>query len=101
GQHPESAARLRAILAALAERGIGQGALLQPEPVDLDLLAEVHDPAYIEAAEEVARRGGGYWDLDTYISPGSYNAAILAAGAAVGAVDAVMAGQRAAFALVR
>ncbi len=101
GQHPESPDRLRAILAALAERDIGQEDLLKPQPADPSLLAEVHDPAYIEALEQMARRGGGNWDLDTYISPGSYNAAILAAGAAVEAVDAVMSGKRAAFALVR
>ena len=38
---------------------------------------------------------------DTVISPGSYDAAMLAAGAATAAVDAVMEGARAAFALVR
>jgi acetoin utilization deacetylase AcuC-like enzyme len=70
--------------------------------VDRALLEDVHDPRYIDTVAEVARRGGGYWDLDTYISPGSYEAAILAAGAATAAVDAVVTeGARSAFALVR
>jgi acetoin utilization deacetylase AcuC-like enzyme len=101
GRHPESAARLRAVLAALAAYGIGEERLRRPKPADLELLAEVHSARYIAELERVARSGGGYWDLDTYISPGSYTAAIMAAGAAVEAVDAVMGGERFAFALVR
>jgi acetoin utilization deacetylase AcuC-like enzyme len=101
GSHPESAARLRGILAALGERGIGESDLVRPEGVDLGLLAEVHDPRYVEAVEMAARAGGGYWDYDTYISPGSYEAAVRAAGAGTAAVDAVMEGARSAFALVR
>lgn len=101
GNHPESPDRLRAILRALEQHGIAQSSLLTPEPVNLDLLAQVHDPRYIEMVERAARAGGGYWDADTYISPGSYDAAVLAAGAAAAAVDSVMAGKRMAFALVR
>ncbi len=101
GSHPESARRLRGILAALERQGIPESSLLRPQAVDRALLEDVHDPRYIDAVAEVARRGGGAWDLDTYISPGSYDAAILAAGAATAVVDAVMEGARSAFALVR
>ena len=101
GPHPESAERLRGILAALEARGITEGDLIKPEAVDPDLLAEIHDLRYVAIIEKVAQKGGGYWDLDTNISPGSYEAAVLAAGAATGAVDAAMSGARAAFALVR
>jgi len=101
GMHPESAARLRAIVAALRTVGVEESALIRPEPVNMALLSEVHDSRYIAAVEQVAERGGGYWDLDTHISPGSYQAAILAAGAATAAVDEVMSGSWAAFALVR
>src|SRR5437764_15020575 len=90
--HPESPERLRGILAALRERGVGEDDLILPEPVDLALLAQVHDERYIAAVEQVARRGGGYWDADTLISPGSSAAALAAAGGAVAAVDAVMPG---------
>src|SRR5262245_41764924 len=101
GPHPESAERLRGIMAALEAHGIAEGALRKPEAADPDLLAEVHGPRYVAVLEKVAQKGGGYWDLDTYISPHSYEAAVLAAGAATSAVDAVMSGARAAFALVR
>jgi acetoin utilization deacetylase AcuC-like enzyme len=101
GSHPESAWRLRGILAALESHGIPESSLVRPDPVDLDLLSQVHDQRYIDAVERMAQAGGGYWDYDTFISPGSYEAALFAAGAAVGAVDTVMQGARSAFALVR
>ena len=99
GDHPESPDRLRGVIAGLRERGVPASSLIRPEPVEMGLLAEVHDVRYIAALERAAQ-SGGYWDLDTYISPGSYLAAVLAAGAATAAVDNAMAG-RTGFALVR
>ncbi len=101
GAHPESPERLRAILSALQQHDIPDSDLLLPEPVSIDLLSEVHDPRYISLIERIAGQGGGLWDLDTYISPGSYKAGIMGAGAAVAAVDSVMSGKRSAFALIR
>jgi acetoin utilization deacetylase AcuC-like enzyme len=100
GNHPESARRLSGILAELERRGIPESSMARPEPASLDLLGQVHDLTYVRAVDEVARSGGGYWDLDTHISEGSYDAALLAAGAAAAAVDAAMAGTPS-FALVR
>ena len=99
--HPESPARLRAILAALEAYGMPESSLLTPGPVDLDLLGQVHDPRYIRVIEQVANSGGGLLDLDTVISEGSYRAALLGAGAACEAVDSAMQGVRVPFALVR
>jgi acetoin utilization deacetylase AcuC-like enzyme len=90
GYHPESPDRLRAIVEALDAHGIPPSCLLRPEPVDMALLQQVHDARYIAAVQRVAGSGGAYWDVDTYISPRSYQAALLAAGAAVAAVDSVM-----------
>jgi acetoin utilization deacetylase AcuC-like enzyme len=101
GYHPESPTRLRAILAALEAYGMPESSLLSPEPVDLDLLGQVHDPRYIRMIEQVANTGGGLWDLDTVISEGSYQAAVLGAGAACAVVDSAMRGVRVPFALVR
>jgi acetoin utilization deacetylase AcuC-like enzyme len=101
GYHPESPARLRAIVSALAAYGIPESSLLRPEPVDLDLLGQVHDPRYIRVVEQVANSGGGMWDLDTVISERSYEAVMLGAGAACAAVDSAMRGVRVPFALVR
>jgi len=103
GQHPESPARLRAILRALEQHGWHESDLLTPAPVSRAVLERIHDPAYIDTIEKIALSGGAYWDLDTVISPHSYEAAMLGVGAAVAAVDSVMRAEapRASFALVR
>jgi acetoin utilization deacetylase AcuC-like enzyme len=50
----------------------------------------------------VARAGGGHLDPDTYVAPRSFEAALMAAGGVVRAVEAVLAGEVAnGFALVR
>jgi acetoin utilization deacetylase AcuC-like enzyme len=43
----------------------------------------------VEVIREFARRGGGHVDADTVVSPGSWEAALRAAGGLVEAVDAV------------
>jgi acetoin utilization deacetylase AcuC-like enzyme len=76
--------------------------LSSPRAATVDELATVHAPEYISRIQSQAERGGGWLDPDTVISPGSYNAAIYAAGGALTAVDAVMSRQvNSAFALVR
>ena len=101
GQHPENADRLRGIISALARYGIPENQLHKPGPVDLDLLSNMHDARYIATIEKAARSGGGYWDYDTIISPDSYDAALLAAGAAAAIVDSAVLGASVPFALVR
>ncbi len=103
GGHPENAARLEAIIAHLDQTGlIRQLVAIEPRPASVDELTLVHDRQHISLIEDVARRGGGWLDPDTFISTGSYEAALYAAGGAIAAVEAVMAGKvSGAFALVR
>jgi len=62
----------------------------------------VHDNQYIAHIKDVAQRGGGWLDVDTVMSPDSYQAAIYAAGGVIRATEAVMDGEvGSAFALVR
>ena len=70
----------------------------QPAPVDA--LEAAHAPRYLESLEELSARGGGYVDFDTALSQDSWEAATLAAGAAVGAVESALEGT-AAFAIAR
>jgi acetoin utilization deacetylase AcuC-like enzyme len=91
GSHPENAQRLIAILAHLDREGLLEGRrIFEPEAVPFEALAAVHDPALIEQVLEAAEAGGRWLDADTYVSPGSYEAAAYAAGGALLAVDAVL-----------
>jgi acetoin utilization deacetylase AcuC-like enzyme len=101
--HPESPARLRAVLAALeAPEFAGLDRRAAPE-ADRDDLARVHPPQLIEdLLAAVPQAGLAALDADTILSPGSGRAALRAAGAVAAAVDAVMAGEaRTAFCAVR
>jgi acetoin utilization deacetylase AcuC-like enzyme len=99
--HPESPARLRAILDSL-ERSPPDGIVWEtPPPATPDEIDAVHAPAHREHLAALAGRRVRL-DPDTAMSEGSYDAAVLAAGAAVRAVDAVWSGRADnAFALVR
>ena len=94
--HPERIARLEAVAAGAAASDVLDA--LVPLPVrdaTRDELTRVHDPAVLDAvAERSARRGA--LDPDTRVSPGSFEAAVRAAGAGLAAVDALDAGPAAA-----
>ena len=92
--HPESAARLRAVLDALADP---EFALLErreaPAAAFEDLL-RVHPRRHVERMLRAVPRSGYVGvDADTILSPSSGEAALRAAGAVVAAVDAIMAGE--------
>ena len=95
--HPERPERLAAVMAALADAGL-DGDLRRAEPAARADLLRVHPAAYLDAvlgaepaAEDDAARVT--LDPDTHLSPGSGRAALLAAGAAVQAVQAVARGE--------
>jgi acetoin utilization deacetylase AcuC-like enzyme len=99
--HPESPARLDAIMAELGRAPLAGLTIEAPRAATTAEIEAVHSAAY---RAKLAGLDGHYADLDpdTALSPGSWEAATLAAGAAVGAVEAVMAGAADnAFALVR
>lgn len=103
GQHCESAGRLEAIISYLEQTGLTeQLTLIKPRAASIEELALVHDKQYIDGVRAVVQRGGGWLDPDTVTSPGSYDAAIYAAGGAIRAVESVLTGEvQNAFALVR
>jgi acetoin utilization deacetylase AcuC-like enzyme len=99
--HPESPARLRAVLDALAN---GDGIETREAPrASRGQLLRVHDAAHLDFVEACAPAVGTHrLDADTLMSPGSLEAALRAAGACCAAVDAVIAGPvRRAFCAVR
>ncbi|MCU0225809.1 MAG: histone deacetylase [Acidobacteria bacterium] len=99
--HPERPARLEAALAALRARPVAGTLWRAPRPATREQVARVHHPVYIDAVE--ALRGQyAVLDGDTFTSPRTVEAAWLAAGAGIDAVEAVVQGEaRRAFALVR
>ena len=101
--HPENKGRLTAILGVLEEHHMWERLVpIAAVPISQPRLERVHDPRYVEQVQRVAARGGGHLDMDTYVSPGSYEAARLAAGGLVEATRAVLDGEvENAFALVR
>ncbi len=103
--HPERPQRVqKAWLVLEALQWLEREGLVQlaPRPATVDELALVHDRAYIREVEtfsaEVARetqagkKQSRIFATDTYISPQSYAAARMAAGAPLVAIDAVMKG---------
>ena len=99
--HPESPARLDAIQADLARAPIAGVTVEAPRAATDAEIEAVHSPEHRQVMASLAGRSGGL-DPDTAISPGSWDAAQLAAGAAVEAALATLSGRaRNAFALVR
>jgi acetoin utilization deacetylase AcuC-like enzyme len=101
--HPESPARLRAVLAALEAPEFATLERRAAPLAEVEQIARVHTRRYVEGVLE-AIPASGYvgFDPDTIASPGSGEAALRAAGAVAAAVDAVVSGDmRNAFCAVR
>ncbi|HEU4760214.1 MAG TPA: histone deacetylase [Dehalococcoidia bacterium] len=101
--HPETPARLQAIMSHLRGSGL-LARLVEIEPRDATAadLELVHSSELIARVRGMAAEGGGWQDPDTYVVPRSYEAALRAAGGVLAATDAVLDGSLAsAFCLVR
>ena len=61
--------------------------LVEAPAATREQLERVHSATHIDSIRELAERGGGPIDLDTVASAGSWNAALHAAGGAVGAAE--------------
>ncbi|HEX4507466.1 MAG TPA: histone deacetylase family protein [Alphaproteobacteria bacterium] len=101
--HPESPARLEYVLNALNQPEFAGLRRRMAKPATAEQITRVHDAGHVLALlESVPKDGFTRVDADTVMSPASGDAALLAAGAAIGAVDAVMKGETAnAFCAVR
>jgi acetoin utilization deacetylase AcuC-like enzyme len=81
GAHPESAARLRALHRAFPDFATAR-------PAAEDEVVACHTREYVDGLRSLAASGrSGHLDADTVFTPSSYKAALLAAGAAIGAVE--------------
>lgn len=96
--HPEQVARIEAIEAALPPGLIRRDSPLASE----ELLRLCHPQTYIDRIKaSEPQTGTAQLDPDTWMSPGSHDAALRAVGGACAAVDAVLASPTTAFVLAR
>src|SRR5580700_1783735 len=87
--HPESPARLRAVLAALDAAEFSALVRREAPEATLDDVARVHPRHFAERLlDAVPSEGHVGIDADTVMCPASGSAALRAAGAVVAAVDA-------------
>ncbi|MCB0983587.1 MAG: histone deacetylase [Ilumatobacteraceae bacterium] len=102
-RHPERPERLNAVLEGATRAGLGDALVaLDPLPATAAEVERIHPQHYLQRIETICLTGGGRLDPDTYASPGSYQAALLAAGAGLTAVRALRDGRGdAAFCAVR
>jgi acetoin utilization deacetylase AcuC-like enzyme len=101
--HPESSARLAAVLEALDDARFASLARIEAPKATREQLARVHAQDLIDdVLEDPVDAGWRRLDPDTVMSPASGDAALRAAGAVCAAVDAAIAGtHKRAFCAVR
>jgi acetoin utilization deacetylase AcuC-like enzyme len=88
--HPERPARVRAVLDGLAAGAPPDARRrLEPRQATRADLERVHTTAYLDHLEQFCAAGGGRLDADTGASAASWEAALLAAGSGLEAVDAL------------
>jgi acetoin utilization deacetylase AcuC-like enzyme len=92
--HPERPDRLRAIEQVLEQERYQSLARDQAPLADIETVALCHPVDYVEQIRDASPSEGMVrLDADTTMSPGTYEAALRAVGAAVFAVDEVLAGK--------
>jgi acetoin utilization deacetylase AcuC-like enzyme len=97
--HPETPARLRAILDRL--RGESTVEVREAHPASREPLLAVHPEQYLAGLESMSARGGGALFLDTILSRDSWSAVLGGTGAVLAAVDHAIGGRGHAFAAIR
>jgi len=102
--HPERPDRLRRLLDHLRETGVlNRLSRIPARAAGMDDLLAVHTREHIMRIRRICEAGGGVLDAgDTHASALSYDVAMLAAGAVLSSIDAVLSGSlRSAFCAVR
>lgn len=103
GEHAENPETKRRMNNLLNVSGLADDLLmLKPRPATEDELARFHSRDYIARLRRMSAEGGGKASALTPFGAGSYDIALLAAGGAMVATDAVLSGTaRNAYALIR
>ncbi|MDZ4872470.1 MAG: Histone deacetylase-like amidohydrolase [Chroococcidiopsis cubana SAG 39.79] len=103
--HPEKPERISVIASALQHTSFAHQLEWRSPVTDpqraIAWLEKVHSPHHIQSVRELATQGGGYLDLDTPVSPRSYDVALLAVNAWLDGIDYTLATNNPAFVLSR
>ena len=102
--HPETPLRYEVVINSIKADNELQKHLvdIKPDAVTKGLIQAAHTPQHFKRVEQAFEEGWQQLDMDTVVSPRSYDAALMAVGGAVAGVDAVMQGTaKNAFAAVR
>ena len=92
--HPERPERIVAVTRCLRDIGLdARGIQLPSRPATEGELGRVHAAGYIDELSSALPGNSGWLDPDTYFSPGTWDAALAAAGGAVDVTRAVMSGR--------
>ena len=89
--HPERVERFEVMQVVASEFGKRGGRVQEPRRVTDEEVTRIHDADYLTSIKETAGRAVAL-DPDTFTSPGTFEAAYAAAGAAVTAVEHVLDG---------
>jgi len=90
--HPERPQRIVALEAEMERHGwFGWERALSPQATR-EQLTRIHPERHLDLVEGLAARGGGAIDMDTAVVPGTWEAALHAAGGAVALTDALLTG---------
>ncbi|MDH4128941.1 MAG: histone deacetylase [Spirochaetota bacterium] len=95
GFHPERKSRLEAILRQLKKDNIYSNMVLtEPKEASVEWISEIHDVSYINRVKLASSEGVSYLDTqDCPVNKMTYEAALLAAGAGLSAVDQIIQGE--------
>jgi acetoin utilization deacetylase AcuC-like enzyme len=102
-RHPERPERLQAVAQALREQADNLN-IQWIEPTHRDLrqyLSRFHNSIYLQKVEDMANQGGGNFYEDTFVSPNSFDVAMLAVSAWMDGVDLTLKTGYPSFALTR
>jgi len=92
--HPERSDRIRAVMQVLDSASFADLERRESPVADIDQIAQIHRQDYVTSVlDAVPATGYARIDPDTVMSPATGDAALRSVGAAIAAVDAVMAGE--------
>jgi acetoin utilization deacetylase AcuC-like enzyme len=91
--HPEGPERAAVLCELFDGEDYRSFERVPPRPATEEELRRVHDQAHVSAVAASAARALTHFDADTPASPGSFDAARLAAGGAVAMADAIASGE--------